>query len=431
MQINSPAAEVLKRLHAAGRQAYLVGGCVRDMLMGREPKDWDVATDASPAELLALFENAEPIGAHFGVVLWRGIEIATFRSDGPYADGRHPASVVFETDPARDAARRDFTINGLFFDVVANRVLDFVGGEADIGRGLIRAIGKAEERFAEDHLRLLRAVRFAAKFGFAIEGGTEAAIRARVGDIGNVAAERVRDELTKILVEGQARRGFELLDELELLVQFLPEVKALQGVEQPPEFHPEGDVWTHTLLMLDGLRAPSASLALGVLLHDIAKPATFERLDRIRFNGHAELGAKMSVAILGRLRYPGAVIERVRDLVAQHLKFIAVRQMRESTRKRFLRQELFAELLELHRLDCLSSHGQLGAYDYCLEELRRLPPEALRPARLVSGAELMGLGIPEGPEIGRLLRLIEDAQLEGAIGTRDEALALALKSGGL
>ena len=287
MQISPPAAQILSTLHAAGHVAYLVGGCVRDMLLGREPKDWDIATDAQPAELTKLFVSAELIGAHFGVILWHGVEIATFRSDGPYPDGRHPQSVTFETDPAKDAARRDFTINGLFFDTQNNQVIDHVNGQADLAGKVIRAIGDPAARFAEDHLRLLRAVRFAALLEFEIEPGTRAAIRGQSAEIAKVAAERTRDELTKILTEPHPRRGLELLDELTLLEQILPEIKALQGVEQPPDFHPEGDVWTHTLIMLDGLIKPTATLAWGVRLHDVAKPETCQKTDRIRFNGHA------------------------------------------------------------------------------------------------------------------------------------------------
>lgn len=423
MLISAPAAQILDRLHAAGHRAYLVGGCVRDSLLGREPKDWDVATDAQPDELTTLFPGSELIGAHFGVILWHGVEIATFRSDGPYPDGRHPASVRFETDPVKDAARRDFTINGLFFDVANNRVLDFVDGQSDLATGTIRAIGNPAARFAEDHLRLLRAVRFATRFGFTIEEETAAAIRAHRADIVKVAAERTRDELTRILTEAHPRHGFELLDELDLLPELLPEVKAMQGVAQPPEFHPEGDVWTHTLLMLEGLREPTATLALAVLLHDVGKPPTFKQAERIHFDGHAELGAEMSVAILNRLRYSHSVVERVRDLVAQHLRFIEVRRMKESTRKRFLRQELFPELLELHRLDCASSNRRMETYEYCKSELANLPPEVLRPPRLLSGYDLMQLGIAPGPEIGRLLRLIEDAQLDGLVTTKTEALS--------
>jgi poly(A) polymerase len=425
MFISPPAVEILHRLHAAGHQAFLVGGCVRDFLLGRQPKDWDVATSAPPEQLVRLFEGAELVGAHFGVILWRGVEIATFRSDGPYADGRRPASVHFETDPARDAARRDFSINGLFYDPQSRQVIDFVNGRHDLHHKLIRAIGDPAARFAEDHLRLLRAIRFAARFAFDIEPATAAAIRSHRHLITNVAPERIRDELTKILTETHPHRGFELLDSLGLLEILLPEVKAMQGVEQPPDFHPEGDVWTHTLLMLDGLRQPSPTLAWAVLLHDVAKPTTFQKTDRIRFNGHAELGAKMAVRILNRLRASAAEVERVRDLVAQHLKFIELRNMRESTRKRFLRQDLFPELLELHRLDCLSSHRNLDTYNECTRLLNELPVEALRPPRLLSGHDLMALGVPAGPAIGRILRLLEDAQLEGAISTPTEARALA------
>ena len=426
MQIASEAAQILAALHAAGHQAYLVGGCVRDMLLGRAPKDWDVATDARPEQLTRLFAGSEPIGAHFGVILWHGVEIATFRSDGPYPDGRHPETVQFETDPAKDAARRDFTINGLLFDVRSGCILDFVNGRQDLEAKVVRAIGTATERFAEDHLRLLRAVRFAARFGFEIEAATAGAIRTHAGAIVTVAAERVREELSKILIEAHPRRGFELLDELGLLEWILPEIKALQGVEQPPEFHPEGDVWTHTLLMLDGLHEPVLSLALGVLLHDVGKPATFTRTDRIRFSGHAEFGARMSARILNRLRYPGTLVERVQELVAQHMRFLEVRKMRESTRKRFLRQELFPELLELHRIDCESSHGRMDAYNYCKEELAGLAPESLHPRRLLTGDDLLAMGVARGPRIGELLRSIEDAQLEGAITNREEAVELVV-----
>jgi poly(A) polymerase len=429
MQIPPEAAQILAALHAAGHQAYLVGGCVRDMLLHRVPKDWDVATDARPEQLTRLFTGAEQIGAHFGVILWHGVEIATFRSDGPYSDGRHPESVQFESDPAKDAGRRDFTINGLFFDVRSERILDFTGGQRDLAAGLIRAIGDPEERFAEDHLRLLRAVRFAARFGFELETRTAAAIRAHSGAICGVAAERVREELTKILTEPHPRRGLELLDTLELLPHILPEIQALQGVEQPPEFHPEGDVWTHTLIMLDALQEPSITLALGVLLHDIAKPATLTRTDRIRFPGHAELGARMTGEILRRFRYPAAVVERVQSLVGQHMRFLDVRNMRESTRKRFLRQSHFPELLELHRIDCASSHGRMEAYDFCRREIAALPPEALHPRRLLTGDDLLALGIPAGPRMGRLLRALEDAQLEGTIRTADEARALVAAEG--
>jgi tRNA nucleotidyltransferase/poly(A) polymerase len=421
-----PVAEIAAALACAGHRALLVGGCVRDMEMGREPKDYDIATSATPEQTLALFPGAQPVGAHFGVVLFRGVEIATFRSEGPYADGRRPSWVRYVEDPALDAARRDFTINGLFLDPSTGEILDFVGGRADIAKGIVRAIGSPTARISEDYLRLLRGVRFAARFRFELDAATAAAIRESAGLVRAVAVERVRDELSRILTEGGARYGFELLDALRLLPQLLPEVDDMHGVEQPPEYHPEGDVWVHTLLMLEGLVQPSVTLAWGVLLHDVAKPPTFRIADRIRFDGHAELGARMAVDILGRLRYPNAVVERVRELVAQHLRFSDAQKMRPATRKRFLRQELFPELLELHRLDCLSSHRRLGNYEFCREQLAELSAEQLRHAPLLTGRDLLALGIPAGPAMGRLLRLIEDRQLEGEISTRDQALALAL-----
>ncbi|HEU0121574.1 MAG TPA: CCA tRNA nucleotidyltransferase [Bryobacteraceae bacterium] len=416
--------DTLARLHENGHQAYLVGGCVRDTLLQLPAKDWDIATDAPPARILSLFPSAEPIGAHFGVVLYRGVEIAAFRSDGPYHDARRPSSVQFETDPAADAARRDFTINGLFYDTQTNQVLDFVNGRADLANKQIRAIGDPAARFAEDNLRLLRAVRFAARFGFEIEPATLAAIRAHSANIANVAAERTQHELSRILTGPSPRRGIELLDETGLLAHILPEVKALQGVPQPPDHHPEGDVWTHTLLLLDGLRQPTLTLAWAALLHDIAKPATFTNTDRIRFLGHDALGAKMAVAILGRLKYSAAVIEQVRDHVAGHMKFFAVRTMKESTRKRFLRQSHFAELLELHHLDIQASNGNTATYDFCRDQLANTPPEVLAPPKLLTGSDLIALGVPEGPAVGRVLRELEDAQLEGRIASPAEASAL-------
>ena len=424
MILPPPVTQILARLHGHGHIACLVGGCVRDHLLGREPKDFDIATDAQPAELTALFPGAELIGAHFGVILWHGVEIATFRSDGPYLDGRHPQSVQFETDPARDAARRDFTINGLFFDSQTNRIIDDVNGRQDLANKTIRAIGDPNQRFAEDHLRLLRAVRFAARFEFEIEPATAAAIRAHGPQIQTVSPERIRDEISRILTEPHPRRGLELLNDLALLEHILPEVKALQGVRQPPQFHPEGDVWTHTLMMMDGLNKPTITQAWAVLLHDIGKPPTFTETDRIRFNGHESVGARMAAEILHRLRYPNEVIETVQDMVSQHMKFLAVKTMRASTRKRFLRQPIMTELLELHRLDAINSNGKLEAYDLCREELANSPPEALTPRRLLTGDDLINMGIPKGPQIGPILKELEDAQLEGAISTEQQARAL-------
>jgi putative nucleotidyltransferase with HDIG domain len=422
------ARSIVTLLSENGFEACLVGGSVRDLLLGREPKDYDVATDAPPDQILRLFPDSKQVGAHFGVMLvsreGADVEVATFRSEHSYQDGRHPGQVKFETDPRHDALRRDFTINALFQDPESGEVLDYVGGRADLDARLVRAIGDPETRFGEDHLRLLRAVRFAAGLEFEIEAETMAAVRRMAKLIRKVSAERVRDELARILTEGAARRGFELLDESGLLVELLPEAAVMKGVEQPAEFHPEGDVWTHTLMMLGLMRDPSITLALGVLLHDIGKPPTFRVEDRIRFDGHAALGAKMAVEILTRLRFSSEEIRRVETLVADHLRFKDVRKMRESTLKRFLRQPHFEELLELHRLDCLASHGWLDKYDYLRAELRELPPEQLKPARLITGDDLIRAGYAPGPAFQRMLEAAEDAQLEKRISTPEEAMAL-------
>jgi poly(A) polymerase len=320
------AARIIADLSAQGFKAYLVGGCVRDLLLGVPAKDFDVATDARPEQVLALYPDAQRVGAHFGVVLvcrsGAAVEVATFRSDDEYTDGRRPSSVKFETDPKQDALRRDFTINALFLDPSSGEVLDFVGGRADLAARLIRAIGDPETRFREDRLRMLRAVRFAARLQFDIEPATEDAIRRMAAQIHDVSAERIREELVRILTEGNARRGFELLDRTGLLQEILPEVSAMKGVEQPPEFHPEGDVWTHTLIMLEGLpKDASPTLAMGVLLHDVGKPPTFRVADRIRFDGHVEAGEELTRAIMGRLRFSNDDTCQVEALVGNHMKF--------------------------------------------------------------------------------------------------------------
>ena len=423
------ARHVCAELRTRGHQAYLVGGCVRDLLTGREPKDFDVATDATPDRILAIFPRADKIGAHFGVVLVKGdppahVEVATFRSDHAYSDGRRPGAVTFELDPRQDALRRDFTITALMLDPESGDILDFAGGREDLAAGVVRAIGNPDDRFREDHLRLLRAVRFAARFGFTIEPATHAAIRQLHTLIRHVAAERVRDELSRILTEGGARRGFEMLDELELLPEILPEVAAMKGVAQPPQFHPEGDVWKHTLMMIEGLRNPTVTQALGVLLHDVGKPPTFRVAERIRFDGHVEVGVKMTGEILTRLRFPAAQIEQVQELVANHMKFGEVHRMRPSTLKRFLRLPHFEEHLELHRLDCLSSHRHLENYEFVRSQVESLPQEELRPKPLISGDDLIAAGYRPGPVFSRVLSAVEDAQLEARIGSREEALAL-------
>jgi poly(A) polymerase len=415
-------------LHACGYQAFFVGGCVRDLLLSREPEDYDIATDATPAQVLRLFPKAQSVGAHFGVVLVSEdgvqVEVATFRSDHAYHDGRHPDRVDFERDPRQDVLRRDFTINALLQDFRTGEVLDFVGGRADLRAGIVRAIGDPETRFREDHLRMLRAVRFAARFGFAIEPATMDAIRRLQGLIGAVSGERVRDELVRILTEGAARRGFELLDESGLLVRVLPEVAAFKGVEQPPEYHPEGDVWAHTLMMLERLQNPTVTLALGALLHDVGKPATFRIAERIRFDGHVEKGVEMTRGILTRLRFSHEIIEQVEALVTHHMRFKDVPNMKQSTLKRFLRLERFQEHLELHRLDCMSSHGNLENYRMAQAIHANTPAEDLKPPKLLTGRDLIAAGYTPGPVFSQILAAVEDAQLEGRIHSREDALAL-------
>jgi poly(A) polymerase len=421
------AESICAELRQHGYRALLVGGCVRDQLLGRPALDFDVATDAPPETLRALFPGADLVGAHFGVVLVRHeeaqVEVATFRSDEAYSDGRRPDRVRFQRDPREDALRRDFTINGLFLDPATGEVLDYTGGLADLRAGRIRAIGDPAARFAEDHLRLLRAVRFAARLGFTIEEETAQAIRRQAILVRKVAAERVRDELTRILVEGGARRGFELLDELGLLAEVLPEIAAMKGVAQPPEFHPEGDVWTHTLLMLELLSQPSPTLAWGVLLNDAGKPVTFRVAERIRFDGHVEAGMEIARAIARRLRFSAADTEQVIALVAHHLRFKDAPRMNPSTLKRFLRLPRFEEHLELHRLDCLASHRRLDNYFWVKDRLEQMPAEVLKPQPLVRGSDLIALGFTPSPRFGQALRMLEEEQLDGRISGREEALA--------
>ena len=422
-----PAAQLIaSKLRQHHFQAWLVGGCVRDLVLHRDPEDYDIATDARPDQLLELFPKSQLVGAQFGVILVDGIEVATFRSDHSYDDGRRPASVTFERDARQDVLRRDFTINALLLDPLnmESPPVDYVGGLEDLRLGIIRAIGDPARRFDEDHLRMLRAIRFAARFGFQIEPATMAAIRELHARIARVSPERVRDELVRILTEGAARRGFELLDESGLLGDILPEIAAMKGVQQPPQFHPEGDVWTHTLIMLEGLGSPTPELALGVLLHDVGKPGTFRVADRIRFDGHVELGERIAREILGRLRFSNAQIDQVVALVANHMRFKHVHEMRESTLKRMLRLDRFQEHLELHRLDCESSHGNLDNYQFAKEKFEQSPPEVLRPARLLTGRDLIDAGYRPGPDFARMLEAAEDAQLESRIHTREQALDL-------
>ena len=438
MNARAFAESICRTLRAAGHHAYLVGGCVRDILLEREPADYDVATDATPDRVQQLFPHSLAVGAKFGVIVVTKdsesgaaaqVEVATFRSDVSYSDGRHPDQVVYSASPQEDAKRRDFTINALFLDPETQEILDFVGGRDDLRAGIVRAIGRPEDRFREDKLRMVRAVRFAARFRYAIESATFTAIVKSAPDILEVSAERLRDELTKILTEGAARRGFELLDETRLLPELLPEIAQMKGVEQPPQFHPEGDVWTHTLIMIDGLHAGcSPTLAWGVLLHDVGKPPTFTPPSgpngRIRFDEHVEVGTRMAEEICRRFRFSNDDTAQIAALVANHLRFKDVPQMKTSTLKRFVRLDRFDEHLELHRLDCSSSHGHLDNYDFVRRFVADTPAEQVRPPRLLTGDDLISLGYKPGPPFHAILEAVEEAQLNGKVSTREEALRL-------
>lgn len=420
------AAEICARLRGAGHRALFAGGCVRDHLLGVPPKDFDVATSARPGEVAALFERTVLVGAAFGVVLVLlpegQVEVATFRSDGPYLDGRHPSSVSF-TDEHADAQRRDFTVNALFLDPETGEVLDYVGGRDDLKRAVIRAVGEPAARFQEDHLRLLRAVRFAARLGFEIEPATFAAAQALASRCVDTSAERVRDELLKMLTEGRARRAFELLDDTGMLAHVLPEMMPMKGCEQPPEFHPEGDVFIHTLMLLEQLGPCTPTLALGALLHDVGKPPTQTFEDRIRFNLHEKVGARMAEKICHRLRLSNELTERTVWLVENHMRLAATPQMREAKRKRFVREPGFEELMALGKMDCLASHGDTEHIDWIAAYRAQLKPAEVRPAPLISGHDLIAAGYSPGPTFKEILTSVEDQQLEGALNSREAALA--------
>jgi len=440
------ALNVLRELRAEGHEAYLAGGCVRDLLLGREPRDYDVATSATPDVVLKLFKRTFAVGAHFGVVLvadgdgdgYVTTEVATFRSDGAYSDGRRPDAVRYTKSAEDDVRRRDFTINGLLLDApraadhldspvdLRSAVIDHLGGLADLDAGVVRAIGRPEERFAEDRLRMLRGVRFAARFGFEIEAGTAAAIRRLAATTKTVSRERVRDELTKMLTEGRARRAFELMDQTGLLAEALPEIARMKGVEQPLQFHPEGDVWVHTLGLLDQLEAGCPlTLAWGALLHDVGKPPTFRQApDRIRFDGHVEVGVAMGAEICRRFRFSNEETRRILSLIENHMRFADAARMKASTLKRFFRLEGFDEHLALHRMDCLAGSGNLEHWEFVRERFESMPEETMRPNPLITGRELIAAGYQPGERFKEMLRAVEDAQLEGMIGTRDEALRL-------
>jgi len=513
------ALRVIQTLRAAGHQAYLAGGCVRDLLLGLDPKDYDVATSATPDIVLQLFPRTFAVGAHFGVVLVADnagsdeteaavrpqlaspqvTEVATFRSDGAYSDGRHPDAVRYTLSPEEDVRRRDFTINGLLLDpegaelvgsqgpgpfhpegaggvnprknpandsgalapecgslplstlgapglafetgdttslnpplssqrILPQAVIDHVGGLNDLNSGIVRAIGRPELRFEEDHLRMLRGVRFAARFNFRLDPATQAAIQSLACKTAAVSRERVRDELTKMLTEGHARHAFQLLDETALLQQVLPEIAKMQGVAQPPQYHPEGDVFTHTLLLLDQLKPGcSPTLAWGALLHDVGKPPTFRIApERIRFDGHVEVGVAMAAEILRRFRFSNDDTHQILALIQNHMRFADAPRMKTSTLKRFFRLHNFPEHLALHRMDCLAASGNLDHYNFVLSRYESMPAEAVRPTPLVTGRELIAAGYPPGARFREILQAVEDAQLEGALTTPEQAIAHVL-----
>lgn len=424
------AHHIVQRLQEAGFEAMYAGGCVRDMLRGVPPHDYDIATSARPEEVQALFRRTVAVGAQFGVisVLLNGadFQVATFRSDGIYSDGRHPESVHF-SNAEEDARRRDFSVNGLFYDPVRRHLRDYVGGQADLDAKILRAIGDPEARFAEDRLRMLRAVRFATVLGFEIDPATWAAVQKHATSLVEVSAERIRDELLKTLHSPERARGLDLLDQSGLLGKILPEMEALKGCQQPPQFHPEGDVWIHTRLMLSLLAEEvSTPLLFAVLLHDIAKPATFS-LDpaegRIRFNGHDKLGAEMAAEILARLRFPKKEIEATVECIAQHMAFKDVQQMRVSRLKRFLARPTMPDELLLHRVDCAGSNQDFSNYDFLVRKIEEFSKEPLIPPPLLSGRDLLAMGLEAGPLFKEILDSVQSRQLEGALHGREEALA--------
>jgi poly(A) polymerase len=427
--LEATALTIVQRLHDAGFTALYAGGCVRDRLLGKEPHDYDIATDAKPADVQALFRRTVAVGAHFGVIVVlegaHEFQVASFRADGLYIDGRHPETVTFST-PEQDSQRRDFTINGLFYDPLAGKLIDYVGGQRDLDAHLLRAIGNAADRFREDRLRMLRAVRFGAVLGFDIDPATWRAVCENASHIHEVSAERIREELVKIFLSPNRVRGFDLLDESGLLREILPEIEALKGCEQPPQFHPEGDVFKHTRIMLGLLPAEvSIPLVFSVLFHDIGKPRTYavDPTGRIRFSGHDKLGAEMTEQVMTRLRFSRAEIDATVVAVANHMVFKDVKEMRVAKLKRFMARPTFDDELELHRVDCTSSHGMLDNYAFVRAKREEFASEPLIPPALITGRDLIRLGLRPSPQFSEILEAVQSRQLEGALTTHDEALA--------
>jgi len=426
LTLRETATRIVEALRRAGHEAYFVGGCVRDRLMGLEPLDYDIVTSARPEQVQALFPSTVAVGAAFGVMVVveedHQFEVATFRSDGAYVDGRHPTTVRYGT-AAEDIRRRDFTINGMLYDPTEDRVIDLVGGRDDIRGRLIRTIGDPLQRFEEDRLRMLRAIRFAARFDYGIEEATYEALGRLAAGLAEISPERIGEELLKILCGPNAGRSLRLMADTGLLPVILPEIQALVGLEQPIDFHPEGDVFEHTCRMLDLAEDPSPEMALGILLHDVGKPDTFQITDRIRFDEHDKVGAEKARLVCRRLRCSNAATERVVDLVDNHMRFAMVTRMRLSTLKRLLAMPYFDEHLELHRLDCLASHGKLDHYEFLLAKMDELSHEEIAPPPLINGHDLIALGYQAGPRFREILGAVSDAQLEGELHSHEEAIA--------
>ena len=423
------ALKIIQKLKDAGFLSYFAGGCVRDYLLGKEPEDFDIATTATPDEVERVFSKTIPIGKQFGVLLivedGDQFEVATFRSEDSYVDGRRPEKVEF-TGPEEDAKRRDFTVNGLFYDPIEKKVIDFVGGVEDLKKKIVKAIGDPEKRFEEDKLRLLRAVRFAANLDFPIENSTWNAILLKAKEITKVSAERIREELVKIFTRPGAAKGYMLLSDSGLMKVILPEIEDMKGVKQPPEYHPEGDVFRHTFLLIEELSCPSPTLAFGALLHDIGKPPTFvERKGRPTFYEHASVGAKMTKAIMKRLRFSNDDINLVCDSVFYHMKFGDVQKMRSGKLKQFVSRNNFLEELELHRIDCIASHRKLDNYEFLNKKLEEYKKEELKPKAFVTGNDLIELGMKPGPKMKPILEELYVLQLEGKYKNKDEALKWA------
>ncbi len=419
------ALNILTRLRGLGYEAYFVGGSVRDLLLKKKPKDFDIATNATPNIVEKTFPRTVPVGAQFGVMLvveeGLSFEVATFRSDKGYQDGRHPSRIEF-TNAKEDAIRRDFTVNGLFYDPIQKKVLDWVGGQNDLKKRVIRAIGDPNKRFAEDKLRLLRAIRFASVLGFKIESKTMASIRKLAPQIKVVSQERIREELIKMFTGPDPGLAMRLLDKAGLLKVILPEVEKMKGVQQPRKYHPEGDVYKHTLMLMDQLENASTVLAFACLLHDVGKPATFKRSDRIRFNGHDRVGARMTEAILTRLRFSNDLKEQIVACVDGHMRFKDVKQMKQSTLKKFMQRSTFETELIQHKIDCIASHGDISNWRFLNKKLKEFSADQIRPMPLLNGRDLIGAGFTEGPKIGQILKAVEEKQLDGQLASKEEAL---------